>query len=500
MTRSDLILKLSSISKYYGGVVALDGVDFSLQRGEVHCLVGENGSGKSTLIKIISGVVAPEPGAVIEVDGRRITHHSPRESLERGIQVIYQDLSLFPNLTVAENIEGVQHFNRRGLMNWKQVREAAVRALDKIGVQLDPHALVGDLSIADRQLVAIARALAFDAKLVIMDEPTASLTRSEVDALLKVVRDLSSKGITILFVSHRLDEVLEIAQRVTVLRDGKIVGVYNAEEVDLQSLPKLMTGRAISSEKVPASTKTDQVLLEVRKLSKAENFKEISFTVSRGEILGITGLLGSGRTELALALFGMNRPDSGEILLEGKPLRLSSNRDAIAAGIAYVPEDRISQGLVMPQSVENNISITTITELCGRLGLIDPAAKGREAAQWSENLDIKMADLSAAVNTLSGGNQQRVVLAKWMSIDPKLLILDSPTAGVDVAAKDGIYSLIRGLAERGIAVILISDEADEVLLNSHRVLIMNRGRILEEIDPSKIGVKELNERIHATAN
>lgn len=500
MTRSDLILKLSSISKYYGGVVALDGVDFSLQRGEVHCLVGENGSGKSTLIKIISGVVAPEPGAVIEVDGRRITHHSPRESLERGIQVIYQDLSLFPNLTVAENIEGVQHFNRRGLMYWKQVREAAVRALDKIGVQLDPHALVGDLSIADRQLVAIARALAFDAKLVIMDEPTASLTRSEVDALLKVVRDLSSKGITILFVSHRLDEVLEIAQRVTVLRDGKIVGVYNAEEVDLQSLPKLMTGRAISSEKVPASTKTDQVLLEVRKLSKAENFKEISFTVSRGEILGITGLLGSGRTELALALFGMNRPDSGEILLEGKPLRLSSNRDAIAAGIAYVPEDRISQGLVMPQSVENNISITTITELCGRLGLIDPAAKGREAAQWSENLDIKMADLSAAVNTLSGGNQQRVVLAKWMSIDPKLLILDSPTAGVDVAAKDGIYSLIRGLAERGIAVILISDEADEVLLNSHRVLIMNRGRILEEIDPSKIGVKELNERIHATAN
>ena len=225
---------------------------------------------------------------------------------------------------MAENIEGVQHFNRRGLMNWKQVREAAVRALDKIGVQLDPHALVGDLSIADRQLVAIARALAFDAKLVIMDEPTASLTRSEVDALLKVVRGLSSKGITILFVSHRLDEVLEIAQRVTVLRDGKIVGVYNAEEVDLQSLPKLMTGRAISSEKVPASTKTDQVLLEVRKLSKAENFKEISFTVSRGEILGITGLLGSGRTELALALFGMNRPDSGEILLEGKPLRLSS--------------------------------------------------------------------------------------------------------------------------------------------------------------------------------
>lgn len=499
MAAENLILKLSSISKIYGGVVALDRVDFALQRGEIHCLVGENGSGKSTLIKIISGVVTPEPGAVIEVDGKKIAHHSPRESLHRGIQVIYQDLSLFPNLTVAENIEGVQHFNRPGIVNWKRVREGAIRALERVGVQLDPAALVGDLSIADRQLVAIARALALDAKLVIMDEPTASLTRSEVNALLRVVRELSAKGITVLFVSHRLDEVLEIANRVTVLRDGRVVGVYDASELDLQILPKLMTGKEIATDRASPDSISQEVLLEVRSLSKVQNYRDISFSVARGEVLGITGLLGSGRTELALSLFGMNPPDSGQVIMEGKPMQLSSNRAAIEAGIGYVPEDRISQGLVMPQSVENNITVTTLKKLCRRLGLIDSKAKRAEAVQWSENLEIKMPDLTAPVNTLSGGNQQRVVLAKWMSIGPKLLILDSPTAGVDVAAKEGIYNLIRELAARGIAVILISDEAEEVMLNAHRVLIMNRGRIVEEVDPSKMGVKELNERIHAAA-
>ena len=499
MSMTDLVLQLSCISKRYGGVLALDDVDFSLERGEIHCLVGENGSGKSTLIKIISGVVTPEPGAVIVIDGQRVASMTPSESIERGIQVIYQDLSLFPNLTVAENIEGVQHMNGRFIVDWKAMRKAAVAAMARTGVKLDPDTLVGDLSIADRQLVAISRALALDAKILIMDEPTASLARAEIDSLFSVVRDLGSRGITVLFVSHKLDEVMEIASRVTVLRDGQIVGVFSASELDDRKLSMLMTGRIISSERVSVSTVSNEPRLEVRGLSKAGNYRDVSFTVRRGEILGITGLLGSGRTELALSLFGMSHPDSGEITLAGKALGMRSNRDAVAAGIAYVPEERLSQGLVMPQSVANNTAITIIKRLCSRARLIDAAALGDEASRWVSSLGIKAAALDSQVATLSGGNQQKVVLAKWMATDPKLLILDSPTVGVDIAAKSGIYSLIRDLAARGVCVILISDEVPEVLYNSHRVLIMRRGRVVEEVDSSKIGEKELSQKIHAAS-
>ncbi|HHY09584.1 MAG TPA: sugar ABC transporter ATP-binding protein [Firmicutes bacterium] len=499
MESIDLVLEVSSISKYYGGVVALDNVDFSLKRGEVHCLVGENGSGKSTLIKIISGVVTPEPGANIVIDGRNMNNLTPADSINAGIQVIYQDLSLFPNLTVAENIIGVKYLSRQTLINWREVKNEAVVAMEKTGVTLDPDVRVGDLSIADRQLVAISRALALDAKIVIMDEPTASLTRTEVNALFKVVHDLVAKGITILFVSHRLDEITEIAERITVLRDGKMMGVYDASALDSSELPKLMSGREILSERVSASTVSDEIALEVRNLSKTDNYRDINFKIRRGEILGITGLLGSGRTELALSLFGMNPPEAGEILLEGKQLHLSSNRDAINAGIAYVPEDRVSQGLIMSHPVAENIAVTTIRKLLDKYGLIDRRSKTEVADSWITNLGIVTAGTDAAVNTLSGGNQQKVVLAKWINTNPKVLILDSPTAGVDVAAKNSIYTLIHDLAAQGIAVILISDEADEILNNSHRVLIMHRGRIKKEIDSAMIGVKELNEQVHASA-
>ncbi len=492
----ECILEMRHISKNFGGVQALKDVQFSLKRGEIHCLVGENGSGKSTLIKIISGVISPEPGAHIAIQGHHVAHLTPGESIARGIQVIYQDLSLFPNLTVAENIGGTRHLREGLLVNWRKVRSVATEAMTKIGVRLDPDRLVRDLSIADRQIVAICRALAFDAKLVIMDEPTASLTRTEVNALLEVVQDLQRKEITTLFVSHRLDEVIEIAQRVTILRDGEKVGVFPVDELDNQKLALLMTGKKISYARIAGPSDTGDVLLEVKGLSKESNYRDISFTLHRGEVLGIIGLLGSGRTELALSLFGMNPPDWGQVLLEGKPLSLRSNRDAIVSGIAYVPEDRIGQGLVMPQPVTDNVVVTVMKRLCGRLGLLDLQKRRDTATEWVQGLGIKIPSYEAPVQTLSGGNQQRVVLAKWMATEPRVLILDSPTVGIDVAAKSGIYDLIRKLASSGIGIILISDEVPEVLHNSHRVLIMRKGRIVETLDASQTTEKELSRKIH----
>lgn len=492
----ECILEMRHISKNFGGVQALKDVEFSLRQGEIHCLVGENGSGKSTLIKIISGVISPEPGARIVIQGHRVTRLTPGESIARGIQVIYQDLSLFPNLTVAENIGGTRHLREGFLVNWKRVRSVATEAMAKIGVRLNPDRLVRDLSIADRQIVAICRALAFDARLVIMDEPTASLTRTEVNALLRVVQDLQRRGITILFVSHRLDEVMEIAHRVTILRDGEKVGVFPVDELDNERLALLMTGKKISYAGTPGPFDARDVLLEVKGLSKEGNYRNISFTLHKGEVLGIIGLLGSGRTELALSLFGMNPPDQGQVLLEGKPLALRSNRDAIVSGIAYVPEDRIGQGLVMPQRVSDNVILTVMSRLRGRFGLLDPRKRQDTAKKWVHDLGIRIPSYEAPVQTLSGGNQQRVVLAKWMATKPRVLILDSPTVGIDVAAKSGIYDLIRKLAASGIGIILISDEVPEVLYNSHRVLIMRKGRIVETLDASKTTEKELSRKVH----
>lgn len=464
--------------------------------GEVHCLAGENGSGKSTLIKIISGVQPPEPGGHIRIDGVEVIGLTPAESIRRGIQVIYQDLSLFPNLTVAENIAVERHHGLH-LLRWADIRRTAEAALARVGVSLDPRAVVADLSIAQRQLVAICRAIANDARLVIMDEPTASLTRHEVDALLALTLELKRRSVAVVFVSHRLDEVLEIAERVTVLRNGEKCGTFDAKGMTDHRLVELMTGKAFEHRPIETIPGPTANVLEVSDLSRAGNYANVSLSVRAGEILGITGRLGSGRTELALSLFGMNPPDSGEIRIRGRVARLQSNREAIENGIAYVSEDRLSLGLVMPQPISSNIALTVLDALSDKFGFVEGDRRRSLVRGWIDDLGIKVGDPDNPVGTLSGGNQQRVVLAKWLATRPSLLILDSPTVGVDIGAKDGIYRIVRKLAEDGLAVIMISDEIPEVYCHAHRVLVMREGRIVGEYEPLKIAETTLREAVDA---
>lgn len=490
-------LDLHAISKRFGGVVALRNVALSLPAGEVHCLVGENGSGKSTLIKIIAGVLRPEPEGRIVIEGREYPHLNPVQSTGCGIQVIYQDLSLFPNLTVAENIAVGRHLGPPRLVHWRTVRATAETAMARIGASLDPFARVEDLSIASRQLVAISRAMAADARLVIMDEPTSSLTRHEVDALVRLVADLKRSGICIVFVSHRLDEVMEIAERVTVLRDGAKVGDFPAQEMNDRKLATLMTGKAYAYETSALDSAKSETVLSVSRLTRTGQYEDVSLDIHAGEIVGLTGLLGSGRTEFALSLFGMNPPTSGEIRLNGKPLALKTNAQAIAEGIAYVSEDRLTLGLVLEQPIASNILITVLDKLANQLGLVPEADRQRTAQTWIEDLAIKAPNPDNAVKTLSGGNQQRVVLAKWMATGPKLLILDSPTVGVDIAAKDGIYEVVKALAARGVAILLISDEIPEVYYHAHRVIVMRRGRLAGECIPHESSEADLQAVVDA---
>jgi simple sugar transport system ATP-binding protein len=466
--------------------------------GEVHCLVGENGSGKSTLIKIVAGVHQPESGSRISVDGQPPEKLTPHSAKSLGIQVIYQDLSLFPNLSVLENVAfdlqlgGMLGISRKGKM--RKVAEAAIASID---AKLSLDVRVSDLNVAQRQLVAICRGLAVNARLVFMDEPTASLTRHEVKSLLAVVAKLKSLGVAVVFVSHRLEEVAEIAERITVLRDGALVGTYPASEIDHDRMVELMTGNRISHQVTAVSSRDKDVVLEVEHLGRDGEFEDVSFSLHRGEILGITGLLGAGRTELALSLFGMNPAQRGNIKLDGKLLRLKSNKDAVGAGIAYLSEDRLTLGLNLRQSIRDNIAVAVLDGLAGGGGLIAKQSIDSLAATWISSLEIKTKHPDAAITTLSGGNQQRVVLAKWLATNPKVLILDSPTVGVDIRNKEGMYKVIRQLAEDGVSIIMISDEISEVYFNSDRVIHFRAGRVAGEFVPGKISEQAIAEAVYA---
>jgi simple sugar transport system ATP-binding protein len=493
---SPAFLELQAISKRYGGVQALSGVDLVLRAGEVHCLCGQNGCGKSTLIKIIAGVEQPDAGGRLVIAGEHHPRLSPTTSRRLGVQVIYQDLSLFPNLTVAENIAIGQHLGRWHTVDRAAMLRTAQHAMRSIGVALDPQASVSTLGIAQRQLVAICRAMASDARLLVMDEPTASLTRHEVDALLALTVQLKTRGVAIMFVSHRLDEVMEVAERVTVLRDGVSQGCFGVQEMNDQRLTTLMAGRAFHYTPRQVDHSAAPVVLAARGLSRAGEYADIDLEVRAGEILGITGLLGSGRTELALSLFGMTRPDQGEVQVDGQTVMLHSNRDAIRHGIAYLAEDRLSHGLVVAQSIGANIIVSVLDTLKNAFGLLGHQPTEQAVAQGVAGLRIKTRNPDNAVSTLSGGNQQRVVLAKWLATRPRVLILDSPTVGVDVAAKDGIYEVIRGLAAQGMAVIMISDEIPEVLYHSDRILVMQRGRIAHSFRASQVSASVVQEAVH----
>jgi simple sugar transport system ATP-binding protein len=399
---------------------------------------------------------------------------------------------------VAENIAISSRVETgKRLMNWKETEEEAVRTMKKIGVSLDTRREVSQLSIAERQIVAICRAINANARLVIMDEPTASLSKNEVQSLIKVINELQNREIATLFVSHKLDEIMAVAQRVTVLRDGKKVGVFDASELTRQKLSYLMTGKEFEYTKLPPYS-GDEIVLEVRKLSRTGNYKEIDLKVHKGEIVCITGLMGSGRTELVLSLFGMNPPDEGEIFVCGRKINPTGAVDAIRAGIAYVPEDRLQHGLVMNHPVGKNIVLTVLKRILSRIRFISKAKESMEVKRWIEELSIKVPSVDSPVNTLSGGNKQRVVIAKWLAINPKVLILDSPTVGIDVAAKDSIYKIIRELAAEGISIIMITDEAEEAIYHSNTTYIMSAGRIIGKYNSSELTEKELYEKINKT--
>lgn len=491
------LLSLSDVSVTFGGVTALKGVSFEVMPGEVHCLAGENGSGKSTLIKVITGVYRPDGEARISFDGEVYDQMTPVAAQAAGIRVIWQDLALFPEMSVAENIafqEVVGGRPRR--VDHGAMRETARKVLARLGTSLDLDLPLREYSIARRQIVAIARALVGEAKIIFMDEPTASLTQAETNHLLDIVRTLSREGIAVVFVSHRLAEVIEISDRMTVLRDGRLVGVYPAKEMTPSRITELMTGRTFDANVRARSHGAAPAVLAVEGLTRPGEFEDVSFVVRRGETLGITGLLGAGRTELALTLFGMRRPHAGTIRLDGKPVRFRSNRDAIRAGIAYLSEDRLSLGLIQPQSIADNLVIASLGKVMTG-GLISRRRKEGLVARWVGELGIKIGRQEDAVSTLSGGNQQRVAIAKWLATDPRLLILDAPTVGVDVGARAGIFDIVARLAAEGLAIILISDELPEVYYNADRVLHMARGRIVGEYDPRSVTLPELEAAVYA---
>ena len=477
-------LEADHISKAFFGVQALDDVSIAIDVGEIHCLVGENGSGKSTLIKIIGGVLQPDKGE-IRISGKIFAPDRAIDSIQKGIQIIYQDLSLFPNLSVAENISLNQLIEQgNNFISNKQIIKTAEKALQEIDEHCDLFEKVENLSMSKRQIVAISRALTQNARLIIMDEPTSAITKAEVDQLFAVIMRLKDKGIATLFVSHKLGEVFEIAENVTIIRDGQKIGDYPAHELDDEKLSFLMTGQKIESTRYQRNPDrySSANLLELKNLSRQGHYRNVNLSLKCGDILGITGLIGSGRTELALSLFGLNRPDAGQIILEGRPVEIKSAEDAMQLGVGYLPEDRLVQGLYVDKSIGSNIIVTVVEKLLNRLKLISGAKRKNVEDKWIEDLKIKTPSAQMPASSLSGGNQQRVVLAKWLATDLKLFILDGPTIGIDIASKHNIHDIIRDFARQGVGIILISDEIPEVLQHCNRVLVMRGGEIAAEIE------------------
>lgn len=471
------LLDMAGIDKSYPGVQALRGVSMALRAGEVLAILGENGAGKSTLIKVLAGAVKPDAG-LIRIDGRPLRTASPHEAQRAGVAVIYQEFNLVPGLSAAENI-----FLGQEARFWPRQadeRDAAAALFRKLGVEVEPAAPCRNLSIAQQQVVEIAKALAVRARIIVMDEPSATLTLQEVERLFGVIRELKKQGLGIIYISHRLEEIFAIADRVLVLRDGQHVGTRTIGEVDRDSLIELMVGRRLDQEFPARRVVLGPERLVVRNLRRGEQVRDVSFSIRRGEVLALTGLIGSGRTETARLLFGADRRDGGAITLDGKELAIANPRDAIRAGIALLTEDRKRQGLVLGHSVRDNFALPNLS-FWSRFGFVNRRAERAALDRYVRDLRIKMAGLDEAVQNLSGGNQQKVVLAKWLQRHCEVVIFDEPTRGIDVAAKLEIYLLINDLAARGKAILMISSELPEVLGMADRILVMHEGRITGEI-------------------
>ena len=476
------LLEVRNLQKTFPGVRALSGVSFGVRPGEAHALLGENGAGKSTLIKIVSGVYQPDAGEIL-IDGRVTRFASPEDAKRAGVATIYQELLLFPELTVAENIF-LGHAPRAGggRIDWRAMRAKAEALLASLEIDdLAADQIVGALSVGHRQRVEILRALSHDARILIMDEPTAALTESDVRRLFDIVRRLKSRGVGIVYISHRLDELFEIADRVTVLRDGAYVGAREVADTNAAELVQMMVGRRIENLFPKTSVPIGPPVLEARGLVRHPMTKTVSLDVRAGEIVGLAGLVGSGRSELAQVLFGITPAERGDIRLAGKSVSVSSPEVARARGIAYVPEDRGAQGLVRPMSVLHNFSLAALGSL-SRLGFIDRPAERRLAEAGVQRFSVKTSSVEEVAGRLSGGNQQKIVLGKWLANNPKLLILDEPTRGIDVGAKAEIHRLMGELAADGVGILMISSELPEVLGMSDRVLVMREGRLVAEFD------------------
>lgn len=476
---TDIILEMRHISKNFAGVQALRDVSFDLQPGEVHALLGENGAGKSTLIKIITGVHQPDEGQIY-LQGQPISFADPRQSREHGIAAIYQEPSLFPDLDIAENIfVGRQPTQAGGRVNWRQMYRQAEELLASLRVHLDPKTRARNLSVAQQQMVEIARALSVQAKILIMDEPTSSLTLAEVDELFAIVRQLREAGTAIVFISHRLEELFELADRVTVLRDGTYVGTQPIAGVTTEALIQMMVGRTLADMFPKQVVEAGPVVLEVEGLSRTGVFQNVSFELRQGEILGMAGLVGAGRTDIARAIFGIEPATGGSIKIDGQAVKITGPQQAMNLGLAYVPEDRQHHGLVLPMNISQNITLPILSEFA-RMSWIDDGQVRQSARQAATQLEVRAAGLWQKTRELSGGNQQKVVLAKWLATHPRILILDEPTRGIDVGTKAAVHGLMSELAARGMAILMISSELPEVLGMSDRILVMREGHLTGE--------------------
>lgn len=484
------ILKMTGVVKRFPGVLALNNVNFTLNEGEIHTLVGANGAGKSTLIKTLAGVYPPDEGEII-LFGEKQRFKNPNDAKQKGIAVIYQEFTLLPDLDVAKNIYfGMEPvYGKSGVINWKKVYAQAKELLKRFDLNLDVYTKVGDLSIAQQQMVEIAKALACNAKILVMDEPTATLTIQEVERLFEIIEDLKKRNVSIIYISHRLDEVTRIGNSLTVLRGGTVVGTAKTSDVDKAEIIRMMVGENINNEITPNPVVDDGLILSVKNISN-QFIHDISFDLKKGEVLGIAGLVGAGRTEAVRALFGADRMKSGEVYVNGEKKNISRPKDAINCKIGLLPESRKAQGLFMNLNIRRNITIVNLKSFLSGI-FINSNKERNEAKRHIESLRIKTPSTEFPVLNLSGGNQQKVVLAKWLCANCDILILDEPTRGVDVGAKEEIFEAVRQLAQSGKAVIFISSELEEVLRVSNRVLTMYKGRITAELEQNKTDINEI---------
>ena len=481
---SDVLVLMEGIEKSFPGVHALSQASFELRAGEVHALVGENGAGKSTLMKVLAGVYSKDAGRIL-VKGKEVEIPNPRAAQQLGISMIHQELNLMPHLTVAQNIfigreprSGV-----RFVLDDKATNEQAQQLFDMMRLKLDPRTKVADLTVAKQQMVEIAKALSFNSAVLIMDEPTAALTDTEIDELFRIVRELRDKGVGVVHISHRLEELKQISDRITVMRDGHYIDTVATQDATIDRIISMMVGRVIyeSTPELP-EVPSQEVVLEVKNLNRGNAIKDVSFALKKGEILGFAGLVGAGRTEVARAIFGADPIDSGEVYVEGKKVHIRNPGDAVRHGIGYLSEDRKRYGLALKMDVESNVVLAAFEKFLGALGWVNNSKTRATAKQFVEKLRIRTPGLQQKVKNLSGGNQQKVVIGKWLTADTNILIFDEPTRGIDVGAKSEIYRLLNDLAQQGKSIIMISSELPEILRMSHRVIVMCEGRITGELE------------------